>query len=155
MDLWDHEGLRYDSANWSTQRKNETSNWKEGTNITFRVEELAEEHKLDNVELFILTDDQVFEGFFYKWHYNPQKLNGLVLGMRLVEIGTVCILKFIHVARTRMKRAGIDGLSRGYLLEGIMTGQNPLDLIPMNESADDRSGGRVVSWIDSWWKDRT
>ena len=26
--LWDHEGLIYDSANWSTQWKNETSNWK-------------------------------------------------------------------------------------------------------------------------------
>ena len=40
--LWDHEGLRYDPANWSTQWKNETSNWKEGTNITVRVEELSE-----------------------------------------------------------------------------------------------------------------
>ena len=97
----------------------------------------------------------MFELCFNKGDSKSRKLNGLVLGMRLVEIGTVCILKFIHVARTRMKRAGIDGLSRGYLLEGIMTGQNPLDLIPMNESADDRSGGRVVSWIDSWWKDRT
>ena len=47
-DLWDHEGLRYDSENCSTQQKNETYNWKEGTNISVRVEELAEEHKLDN-----------------------------------------------------------------------------------------------------------
>ena len=31
--LWDHEGMRYDSANWSTKWKNETSNWKEGNNI--------------------------------------------------------------------------------------------------------------------------
>ena len=40
--LWDHEGLIYDSANWSTQWKNETSNWKEVTNLTVRVEEIAE-----------------------------------------------------------------------------------------------------------------
>ena len=39
--LWDHEGLRYDSVNWSTQWENETSNRKEGNNITVRVEELA------------------------------------------------------------------------------------------------------------------
>ena len=32
---------------------------------------------------------------------------------------------------------------------------NTLDFIPLNESADKRSGGRVVSWIDYWWKDRT
>ena len=55
--LWDHEGMRYDSENWSTQWKNETSKWKEGTNITVRVKELAKEHKLDNVGIFILTDN--------------------------------------------------------------------------------------------------
>ena len=64
--LWDHEGLRCDSANWLTQWKNETSNWKEGTNLTFSVEELPEEHKLDNGGLFILKNNQVFEGCFYK-----------------------------------------------------------------------------------------
>ena len=55
-----HEGMRFDSANWSTQWENETSNWKEGTNLTVKVEELAEEHKLYNGELFILTHNQVF-----------------------------------------------------------------------------------------------
>ena len=44
-----------------------------------------------------------------------------------------------------MKRAGIDSLSRGYLLEGMMTGQNLLKFIPLNESDDERSGGQVVS----------
>ena len=36
-----------------------------------------------------------------------------------------------------------------------MNGKNPLDFITLNESADERSGGRVVSWITYWWKDRT
>ena len=36
-----------------------------------------------------------------------------------------------------------------------MTGQNPLEFILLNDSADERSGGWVVSWITSWWKDRT
>ena len=36
-----------------------------------------------------------------------------------------------------------------------MTGQNPLDFVPMNDLDDERSGGRVFSWIDTWWKDRT
>ena len=60
--LWDYKELRYDLEKWLTQCKNETSNWKEGTNITVRVEELDEEHKLYNGELFILTDNQVFGG---------------------------------------------------------------------------------------------
>ena len=92
-----------------------------------------------------MTDNQVFEGCFYKENYNHQNLNGLVLRMRLVYMGTVCILHVIHVAVTRMKRAVIDGLYRGYLLEGIMTGKNPLDFIPLNKSADEMSGGQVVS----------
>ena len=46
--LWDHEGLIYDLEKWSTQWKNETSNWKERNNLTVKVEELSEEHKLDN-----------------------------------------------------------------------------------------------------------
>ena len=97
----------------------------------------------------------MFEGFFYKGHYNSLKLNGLVLRLRLVEMGTGCVLRVIHVAGTRMKRAGIDSFSRGDLLEGMMAGQNPLDFIPLNKSDDERSGGRVVSWINSWWKDTT
>ena len=86
--LWDHEGLIYDFANWSTKWKNDTSNWKDGTNLTVRVEELAEEHKLDNGEIFILIDNQVFEGCFYKGNYNSRKLNELVMRLRLVEMET-------------------------------------------------------------------
>ena len=56
---------------------------------------------------------------------------------------------------TRMERVGIYGFSRGDILDGMTTSQNPLDFIPLNESADERSGGWVISCINSWWKDRT
>ena len=82
--LWGHEGLRCDFTNWPTQWENKISNWKEGTNLTVLVEELAEDHKLDNRELFILTDNQAFEGFFYKFHSNSRKLNALLLMLHLV-----------------------------------------------------------------------
>ena len=100
--------------------------------------------------------NQVFEGCFYKGHSNYLNMNGLMLRLRLVDMGTDCILHLIHVEGTRMKRVVIDGLYRGDMLEGMIIGQNPLDFIPLNESADKRSGGGgVVSWINSWWKDRT
>ena len=54
-----------------------------------------------------------------------------------------------------MKKVGIYGLYQGDLLEVMTTNQNSLDFIPVNESADERSGGRVVSWITYFWKDRT
>ena len=84
--LWNHEGLRFDLVNCSTQWKNETSNRKKGTNLTVRVKELNEVKKLDNEEIFIFTDNQVFEGCFYKGHSNYRNLNGLVLSLKLVEM---------------------------------------------------------------------
>ena len=36
-----------------------------------------------------------------------------------------------------------------------MTVQKPLDFILINDLADKRSMGRVVSQITSWWKDKT
>ena len=59
------------------------------------------------------------------------------------------------MAGTKTKRAGIDGFYRGDLLEGMGTSQNPLEFIPLNESADERSGGQIVSLINSLWKDST
>ena len=53
-----------------------------------QVKELAEEHKLDNGEFFTLSDNQVFEGCFYKGHYISRKINVLVLRLRLVEMVT-------------------------------------------------------------------
>ena len=97
----------------------------------------------------------MFEGLFYKGDSNSRKMNGLVLRLRLVEMVTGLIIHVISVAGTRMKILVIDGLSRGDLLVGMMTGQNPLDFIPLNESDDERSEGRLLSWINSWWKDRT
>ena len=75
------------------------------------VDEITNQNKLEYEELFIFTDNQVFEGCFYKGHSNSRNLNGLVLRLRLLEMGKYFILHVIHVEVTRMKRAGIDGLS--------------------------------------------
>ena len=96
-----------------------------------------------------MKDNHVFEECFYKGNSNSRKLNGLVLRSRVVEMVTGCILHVIHVARTRIKREVIDGLYQRDILERIMNGQKPLDFIYLNDSADERSGGRVVSWINS------
>ena len=88
-----------------------------------------------------MTDNQVFDLSFYKGHSNSLKLNGLILRLRLVDMVIGCILHVIHVAGTSMKRAGMYGLYRGDILEVMMTSKNSLDLIPLNKSADERSGG--------------
>ena len=56
-------------------------------------------------------------------------------------MGKYFILHVVQVTVTRMKRSVIYGLYQGDLLEGMMTGKNPLDFIPMIKSADEMSGG--------------
>ena len=72
----------------------------------------------------------------------------------MVYMDTGCILNVIHVEATKMKREFIDGFYRGDILEGMMNGQNTLYFITLHDSADERSGGWVVSWITSWWKEK-
>ena len=153
--LWDKTGLWYDAANWAEHCRDETSNWKEATNLAVKIEEKAREGLLVDAELFVFTDNSVFEGTFFKGHSKSRKLNDVVLRLRTVERESGCILHVIHVAGTRMKMSGIDGLSRGNLLEGMMAGKDPLTFIPLDEDADERSDGRVSQWVQSWWQDES
>jgi hypothetical protein len=52
-----------------------------------------------------------------------------------------CKIQLIHVAGTRMIEQGTDGLSRGNMIEGVMTGKRMLDFIPIHKSALERSPG--------------
>ena len=61
------------------------------------------------------------------------------------------MLHVIHVAGTRMKAWGVDGLSRADLLDGMMAGEDPLSFIPLDKGAGQRSEGRVQEWIRKWW----
>ena len=109
--------------------------------------------RLDDAEVFVLTDNAVFEGTFHKGHSSSKKLNDIILRLRMLEMKTGSILHVIHIAGTRMKEAGIDGLSRGDLLEGMMKGAHPLEFIPLDEDAAERAGPSLENWISSWWED--
>lgn len=76
-----------------------------------KLEQLASENLLRRKELFVFTDNAVFEGTFYKGHSSSHKLNSVVLRLRKVEREAGCILRVIHLAGTCMKASGIDGLS--------------------------------------------
>jgi hypothetical protein len=149
--LWWKDKLLWESGNFAETYQAESSNYREASNLVIRLEEMAKGGELGGRELFLLTDNAVFEGTFYRGHSDSKLLNDLVLRVRQLEVETGCILHVIHVAGTRMKVAGIDGLSRGDLLEGMMrSGQNPLHFLPISQSAAERSP-RVLDWIYSWW----
>ena len=150
--LWDEKLIHYQAANWAPKLGAKSSNWREARNLASRILALGKEGKLDGKELFVLTDNAVFEGTFYKGHSSNRDLHELVLDMRVMERETGCVLHIIHIAGTRMKASGIDGLSRGDFLDGMMKGEDPLQYVPLDKGAVERSGKRVEEWIRSWWK---
>ena len=150
--VWAGGNLYWESGHFTTGYQEESSNYREASNLILRLEDLEEKEKLLGAEIFIFMDNAVFEGTFYKGHSNSRKLNGLVLRIRQVERRTGCILHVIHVAGTRMKEAGIDGLSRGDLLEGMMKqGSDPMRFVPLSEGAGTRAGRGVEAWVRSCW----
>lgn len=151
--VWDSEEVSYLAGSWNVCHEEESSNWREATNLTARVEEMAEAGKLDGKELWIFTDNSTYEGAFYKGYSESPKLTAIIFRLRRVERLTGCILHVIHISGTRMKEVGADGLSRQDFVEGIMKGESPWKYFPLNEDADLRSQGRVSKWIDMWWKD--
>ena len=51
------------------------------------------------------------------------------------------ILHVIHIAGTRIFEAGIDVISRGNNLGVMMRVLNPLQFVPLNHGAEERSTG--------------
>jgi hypothetical protein len=85
----------------------------------------------------VITDNLPFEGTFFKGHSLSRKLNDIFLRLRLVQMQSSCIIHVIHIAGTRMKEAGIDGLSQGDFFKGMVTqASNPLSFVPFHLGAD-------------------
>eukprot|EP00986_Skeletonema_menzelii_P007431 scaffold2926_cov176-Skeletonema_menzelii.AAC.1 len=64
--MWDDEEVVYSAGSWNATHSQESSNWREATNLTLKVEEMAAEGRLDGKELWIFTDNSTYESAFYK-----------------------------------------------------------------------------------------
>lgn len=89
----------------------------------------------------------MFKGTFYIGTSSSKLLFEIIIRLHKAEMKGGLILHVIHVAGTRQKEAGIDGLSRRDLLEGILAGRDTLSHIPLGAGALERSGGDVEIWI--------
>ena len=67
--------------------------------------------------------------------------------LRKLELDARFTLYVVHVAGTRMIAQGIDGLSRGVLLEGVMAGEDILSYIPLAEGAVQRQPN-LADYVD-------
>ena len=55
----------FESGYWNSYEQEKTSNWREEENLTFHIEQGVVYGRLHEEEVFMLTNNMVFEGCFY------------------------------------------------------------------------------------------
>ena len=150
--LWNGEGLAYQAGNHAPYYAAQSSNFCKADNLVSRMGEGADTGIWDENECFILTDNEAFEGIFYKGHSSSPELTDVILHLWILQQKHSKILHVIHVAG--MKASGIDGLSPGDMLEGMMIGgANPQSYLPFHLNTNEQMNGAVIDWVHSWWRD--
>ena len=89
---------------------------------------------------------------FTKALLQSEKLHELVMDLREMEMEFGVKFVLCHVAGERMNYQGIDGLSRGNLLEGEMKGEEMINFVPLQLASLDCCNG-LEDWIRSWAMD--
>lgn len=143
------DGVVYRVGVWTAKEEEESSNWKEFSNVVQSIEDEATLGKLQNCELFMFTDNAVTESCFYRGSSKSRKLHNLVLRLRLLEMRYGMVIHVIHVSGKRMIAQGTDGVSRGFLMEGVMAGDDMLSFVDLGKSALERHPP-LLDWIMSW-----
>ena len=68
----------YEAGPWKMQWRKESSNVRKAENLTNCIERLGLDMMLAGHEVFVVTDNTVFERVYYKGHSPSAKLNGIV-----------------------------------------------------------------------------
>jgi hypothetical protein len=144
FDFFRGKYISYRIGAWGNDESDESSNWGEFTNVVESLEEEAECGQLTNTVVYFFTDNSNVEASLYKGISNSRKLLGLVIRVTILETKYSIQLVVSHVAGTRMIAEGGDGVSRGFLNEGVMAGEDILSFIPFHLSAVDRSPSLVA-----------
>lgn len=142
-------GVNYRVGLWSAVEREESSNYKELCNLVETAEAEAMAGRLRDSEFFLFTDNSTAESCFYRGSSKSKKLHGLVIRLRLLEIKFNVIVHLIHVSGERMIAQGTDGCSRGYLMEGVMAGEDMLSFVDLAKTAIERHPP-LLDWIKSW-----
>jgi hypothetical protein len=142
-------GIKYRIGLWGDDEESETSNWKEFQNQVEALEEEAREGHLTNAMVFFFTDNSTVEACLYKGNSSSPKLFKLMVRMRKLEMTYNVKVVISHVSGKRMIKEGADGVSRGYLREGVTAGESMLGYIPTDEGPLSRAP-KLKAWIESW-----
>ena len=133
------DGLHYRIGTWGADEDDESSNFREFTNLIESLEADADQGKLSHSTFIMATDNSTVESAIYKGNSSSEKLFNLVMRFHALKFKTGSIFLVTHVAGECMKKQGTDGISRGCLVEGVAVGQAMLNFCPWGKSALDRS----------------
>jgi len=134
---------------WCSEASEQTSNWREFRNLLEAIRREAARGRLTGKEVWVATDNSTASISAYKGRSGSPLLDKMVLELRLIGMRANCIIRFVHVAGTRMIAFGIDGLSRGEFQVGALLRQGPRGILPLHLSALDRSPD-LACWARSW-----
>ena len=144
--------LRFRIGIWKPEESEESSNWREFTNVIESLEDEGEQGNLKGAEVFFCTDNSTTEAAIAKGTSSSDKLNALVIRFHLIEVKYQCKMWVCHVSGKRMQAQGTDGISRGCLEDGVMTGLLMESFLPFHDSALQRSES-LSNWLVSWCGD--
>ena len=123
------------SGEWKEEITNdESSNWREAENVVVTFKEAVDSGMAEGAEVFLITDNAVFEGTYYKGYSVSKKLSWIILRLHEAAQQGGLILHVFHAAGTRMKEFLMERMSREYFSEGIFKGGNPLQYFPFDKS---------------------
>lgn len=142
--------IRHRVGIWGTDPETASSNYRELSNLVEAIEDGVSRGQLKEAEIFLFTDNSTAENAFFKGSSSNRRLFELVLRLRLLELYHDLHVHLVHCAGTRMIAQGTDALSRGSLLEGVMTGISMLNYVPLNLSCVDRSP-LCLTWVSEWF----
>ena len=125
-------GFNFRIGVWGADEDPQSSNWKEFTNIVESLEEEAELGDLADAEVFMFTDNSTVEACAAKGSSSSPKLLSLVVRLFALTSKVGVKVNVFHVAGFRMIAQGTDGVSRGYLGQGVMAGDTMTLHIPIH-----------------------
>ena len=97
----------------------------------------------------MFTDNDTAQSCYHNGTSSSKLLFNLVVRLKKLELNYGLRLHLIHVSGTRMIEQGTDGISRGNMMEGVLTGRQMLAYVPIHLSAVDRDPN-LLNWIRGW-----
>jgi hypothetical protein len=149
--LWlaGHGHIEIEYGAWDDDLTEQSSNFREAFNLVRALENGVQEGLIERgPEIWVFTDNAVSERSFYKGSSQSPLMHELCVRLRKLELEFGVFIRVIWVAGTRMIEQGTDGLSRGDLTGGVMSGKPFLEYVPLALTTSARAP-KLHKWFDS------